>query len=105
MHSTRLSLNCRPSSDERALQHKWEMCQMRLLRQLHNIWRQGVVHDPTLLGAPAKEVVDNIVLPQTRMYQPAIEKPMRQRMYRLFDQIEKDIPTDAGHATLDIYPM
>ena len=42
---------------------------------------------------------------KTRMYQPAIEKPMRQRMYKLFGQIEKGIPTDADHATLDIYPM
>ena len=64
MHSTRLSLNCRPHSDERALRHKREMRQKRLLRQFHNIWRQGVVHDTALLGAPAKEVVDNIILSQ-----------------------------------------
>jgi hypothetical protein len=42
---------------------------------------------------------------KTKMYQPAIEKPMRQRMFRLFDQIKKRLPADICHATLDIYPM
>ena len=39
------------------------------------------------------------------MYQPAIEKPMRQRMFRSFEQIEKKLPADVHHGTIDIYPM
>jgi hypothetical protein len=30
---------------------------------------------------------------------------MRQRMFRLFDQIKTRLPADIGQATLDIYPM
>jgi hypothetical protein len=42
---------------------------------------------------------------KTKMYQPAIEQPMRQRMFRSFDQIKKRLPADVSHATLDIYPI
>jgi hypothetical protein len=42
---------------------------------------------------------------KTKMHQPAIEEPMRQRMLRLLDQIRQRLPADAGYGTIDIYPM